>query len=56
MAAWEEEKSPLHGSNEGLSFDNVMNNNNGNRCTAGDGNTQASSGHASHDGVTETLH
>ena len=40
----EGKKSPIHGSNEGIIFSNVVNNKNGNRGAASNGDTQASGG------------
>ena len=45
---------PVHGSNKGLSFANVVNNDNGDRGDARDGDAQASGGSPSCDGATET--
>ena len=45
----------MQGSNRGLSFANVVNNDGGNIVASVNGNTQSSRGHASHNGATETL-
>ena len=44
LTAREGKKSPIHGSNEGIIFSNVVNNKNGNRGAASNGDTQASGG------------
>ena len=54
LTAWDGEKSPVHGSYEEMRFANVVNDNNGDRGAADEGNTQASDGRASHSGATET--
>ena len=54
LTAWEGEKYPLHGSNEGLSFSNVVNENNDDRGDSGDTDAQASGGRPSYGGATET--
>ena len=54
LTTCEGDKSPVHGSNEGLSFANVVNNNDGNRGDARDGDARAGGGHPSRSGATET--
>ena len=44
LTTWEVEKVSVHGSNEGLSYANVVNNDNSDVGTADDGNSQASGG------------
>ena len=39
LTAWEGEKYPVHGSNEGLSFANVVNNDDGDGGDADNGDT-----------------
>ena len=56
LTVWEGVKYPVHGSNEGLSLSSVVNGNDGDKGAAGDRNTQASGGCASHGGATETYH
>ena len=54
LTAWEGEKPPVHGSNEGLIFANVVNDDDGDGGNAGDGDAQASGGRPSRGGATET--
>ena len=44
LTAWEGGKTTEHGSNDGLSYANVVNGEDGNGCADGNGNTQASGG------------
>ena len=54
LTAWEGKKSPVHGSNEGLSFSNVVNDDDGYRDNAGDSKNQARGGRPSRGGATKT--
>ena len=54
LTAWEEEKDPIHGSNEGLSFANAVNDNNGDGDATVNGGTQESFGRATRVCAPET--
>ena len=54
LTAWEGEKSPVHRSNEELSFANFVNNGDGNRGDAGNSDVQESGWRPSRGGTTET--
>ena len=54
LMAWEGEKDPVHVCNEGLSFANVVNDDDGDGGDDGDGDAQASGGRPSRGGATET--
>ena len=56
LTAWEGDKLPVHGSNEGLAFNNVVNDNNGNGDAAGDSGTHESGGQAAHRSSPDTQH
>ena len=56
LTAWEGEKAQVHGFKEGLSFANVVNDDNDKRSDDGDNNTQASGGRESRGGETEMRH
>ena len=54
LKEWEGEKAPVHGSYEGMSFANVVNNDDRYRGAANEGDAQASDRRASRDGATKT--
>ena len=54
LTTWEGEKDPVHRSNKGLSFTNVVNNEDKNGGNAGDGDDKASGGRPSRGGATKT--
>ena len=54
ITVWAGEKTPVHGSNEGLSFVNVVNNDNVDGGATGNGDAQASGGQEKRGDVPET--
>ena len=54
LMAWEGETLPVHRCNKGLSFFNIVNNNDDGEGAAVNGNAQASGVRVSCDGATET--
>ena len=54
MTEWERGKIPVHGSNDGLTFTNVVNDDDGNRDATCGGGTHESGGRGARDGAPET--